>query len=254
MISVRRLSLAGELLSAPMRIDCPAILGSCCPSFAELGSTTAPSTPTPNALNNADIGERSEPPLVWWRSDAKRSFGLACAFVVREDGPRRVDGAEMHKSRLMGCVRCALIAVGAMFGVALLSAGLVSAADQVQLKSRLGNWCLDAPGGSNTATVVNPCDGSQSQLWAFNSAGQIESVPAAGNCLSIANATDTTPVNLAPCQTNANNQQWNRQANGQVTSALGPCLNVNGGVANPGTPVIAYHCIPDVADEQWDSV
>jgi hypothetical protein len=41
---------------------------------------------------------------------------------------------------------------------------------------------------------------------------------------------------------------------GDVRRSLGPCLNVNGGVANPGTPVIAYHCIPDVADEQWDSV
>jgi hypothetical protein len=47
---------------------------------------------------------------------------------------------------------------------------------------------------------------------------------------------------------------WNPQTNGQVTSALGPCLNVSGGAANPGTPVIAYHCIADVADEEWDSV
>ena len=47
---------------------------------------------------------------------------------------------------------------------------------------------------------------------------------------------------------------WNVQTNGQVMSVLGPCLNINGGVANPGTPVIAYHCIPDVADEQWDRV
>jgi hypothetical protein len=31
-------------------------------------------------------------------------------------------------------------------------------------------------------------------------------------------------------------------------------LNVFGGVAEPGTPVIAYHCIADVADEEWDSV
>jgi hypothetical protein len=53
---------------------------------------------------------------------------------------------------------------------------------------------------------------------------------------------------LVPCQTNSNNQRWSRQTNGQVTSALGPCLNVNGGVASPGTTVIAYHCIADVAD------
>jgi hypothetical protein len=102
--------------------------------------------------------------------------------------------------------------------------------------------------------MVNPCDGSKSQLWVFNSAGQIQSVAFPGNCVNISDAADTTPVNLLPCQTNSNNQRWNTQPNGQVTSALGPCLNISGGVANPGTPVIAYHCIADVADEQWDSV
>ena len=148
----------------------------------------------------------------------------------------------------------ALVVVGAVFGVALLSAGVACAADPVQLKSRLGNRCLDGPNGNNTATMVNPCNGSKSQLWVFNSAGQIESVAFPGNCVSIGNAADSTPVTLSTCQTNSNNQRWNTQPNGQVTSALGPCLNVDGGVANPGTPVIAYHCISDVADEQWDSV
>jgi hypothetical protein len=159
----------------------------------------------------------------------------------------------MHESRLMGGVRRALVVVGAVSGVALLSAGMASAADPVQLKSRLGNWCLDGP-NSNAATMVNPCNGSKSQLWVFNSAGPIQSVAFAGECVSISDAADTTPVILSTCQTNANNARWNLQANGQVTSALGPCLNVSGGVANPGTPVIAYHCIADVADEEWDSV
>jgi hypothetical protein len=160
----------------------------------------------------------------------------------------------MHESRLMGGRGRAAVVAGAMFAVALLSAGVASAASPVQLKSRLANVCLDAPNGNNTATVVNPCNGSKSQLWVFNSAGQIESAAFPGACASIANAADTTPVILSPCQTNTNNQRWNSQPNGQVTSALGPCLNINGGVANPGTAVIAYHCIADVADEQWDSV
>ena len=160
----------------------------------------------------------------------------------------------MHESLLIGGVRRALVVVGAVFGVALLSAGVASAADPVQLKSRLGgNWCLDGP-TSNGATVVNPCNGSKSQLWVFNAAGQIENVAFPGQCASIASAADTTPVILSSCRTSADNARWNTQANGQVTSALGPCLNINGGVANPGTAVIAYHCIPDVADEQWDSV
>jgi Ricin-type beta-trefoil lectin domain len=158
----------------------------------------------------------------------------------------------MRESQSGGSGR-ALAVVGAVFGVALLTAGGASAADPVQLRSRLGNWCLDGP-NSNGATVVNPCDGSKSQMWVFNPAGQIESVAFPGRCVSINNPTDTTPVILSTCQTSANNMRWNPQPNGQVTSPLGPCLNINGGVANPGTPVIAYHCIPDVADEEWDSV
>jgi hypothetical protein len=160
----------------------------------------------------------------------------------------------MHESRLLGGVRPALVVVGAVLGVALLSAGVAGAAGPVQLKSRLGNWCFDAPGGNNTATMVNPCNGSKTQQWVFNSAGQIESVAFPGSCVSIGNAADNTPVMLVACQTSSNNGRWNPQSNGQVTSALGPCLNVFGGVAQPGTPVIAYHCIADVADEQWDSV
>jgi hypothetical protein len=151
-------------------------------------------------------------------------------------------------------VRRALIALGAVFGVVLLSAGVAGAADPVTVKSRLGNWCLDAPNGNNTATVVNPCDGSKSQRWNFNGAGQIESAAFPGACLSISDAADNTPVTLVRCPTNANNALWNTQPNGQLTSALGPCLNVFGGVAQPGTPLIAYHCMPEVTDEQWDSI
>ncbi len=159
----------------------------------------------------------------------------------------------MH-ARLIGGARRALVIIGTMFSTALLSAGVVSAAGPVQLRSRLANVCIDAPNGNNTATMVNPCDGSKTQRWDFDSAGRIASVAFPGSCLSISNAADTTPVMLSPCQANANNQRWNAQPNGQITSALGPCLNINGGVANPGTSLIAYHCIADVADEQWDSV
>ena len=44
----------------------------------------------------------------------------------------------MHEPRLMGVVRRALVVVGAVFGVALLSAAVASAAVPVQLKSRMG--------------------------------------------------------------------------------------------------------------------
>ena len=159
----------------------------------------------------------------------------------------------MDESRMMGGMRRGLLVAGAGVTVALLSAGVASAAGPVQLKSRMGNWCLDGPSG-NAPTMINPCNGTKSQLWVFNAAGQIESVAFPGQCASISSPADTTPVMLSSCQTNPNNARWNTQPNGQVTSALGPCLNINGGVANPGVPVIAYHCIADVTDEQWDSV
>lgn len=160
----------------------------------------------------------------------------------------------MHESRLMGYARRALVVLSAVFGAALLSAGVASAAPPVQLKSRVpGNWCLDGP-NANNATMVNVCNGSKTQLWNFNSAGQIESVAFSGQCLSIANAADNTPATLVSCSTNANNQRWTHQPTAEITSALGPCLNLSGGVGNPANPVIAYRCFPNADDETWDSI
>ena len=113
----------------------------------------------------------------------------------------------MHELRFMGGVGPVLVAAAAVFGAALLSAGAASAADPVQLKSRLGNWCLDAPGGTNTATMVNPCNGSKSQLWSFNSAGQIESVAFPGQCVSIGDAADNTPA-TGPSLTHDLHPRW----------------------------------------------
>src|SRR3954454_23163827 len=145
------------------------------------------------------------------------------------------------------------LTIGAVLAAALLCAGTANAAGPVQLKSRLGNWCLDAPNGPNSAAMVNPCDGSKSQLWVFNPAVQIENAAFPGYCVGIRDAADNTAVTLAACQPNANNLRWNPHPDGRLISALGRCLNVSGGVAQPGTPVIAYHCIADVADEQFDS-
>ncbi|MDH6198130.1 hypothetical protein M2272_004789 [Mycobacterium frederiksbergense] len=140
----------------------------------------------------------------------------------------------------------------AAFVAAGLSAGVANAAGPVQLKSRLGDWCLDGP-GSNAAAVLNRCAGSQTQMWDVDAGGQIRSVAFPQQCLSISTGADTTPATLAPCQVNASNQRWNSQGDGQLVS-LGACLNVNGGVAQPGTAVIAYRCLADVTDEQWDTV
>src|SRR5437899_901660 len=103
-------------------------------------------------------------------SNRKRSdqVGLSARHVclfstswrILETG--REDGAEMHESRLMDGLRRALVVVGALSGVAVLGAGVASAAEPVQLKTRLGNWCLDAPNGNNAATMVNACNGAKS--------------------------------------------------------------------------------------------
>lgn len=143
--------------------------------------------------------------------------------------------------------------LGAAVAVALLSAGVANAADPAQLKSRLGNWCLDGPNGADTAAVVNPCDGSPSQRWVPKPSGQIESAAFPGNCIGIGSAADETPVLLSRCQP-TDTQRWTHRSDGKIVSALGPCLNIFGGVARPGTPVIAYHDIPGVEDEEWDSV
>jgi hypothetical protein len=154
----------------------------------------------------------------------------------------------------MDDTRRALVVLGAVLGAGLLSAGVASAAPPVQLKSRVpGNWCLDGP-NANNATVVNICSGSNTQLWNFNSAGQIESVAFSGQCLGIANPADNTPATLVSCSTNANNEHWTHQPSGEITSALGSCLNLSGGVGNPANPVIAYRCFPNADDETWDNI
>lgn len=161
----------------------------------------------------------------------------------------------MQDSRSLAGAGRALAVVGAVFGAGLLSAGVASAADPVQLKSRLGgDWCLDAPDGNDTATMVNPCNGAKSQRWLFTSPGQIQSAGFPGQCVSISDAADATPATLSPCQADANNQRWTYQTDGHITSDLGPCLCVSSNVANPGTPVIAYHCIVHIPDKEWDIV
>jgi hypothetical protein len=104
----------------------------------------------------------------------------------------------MPESRFLDGVRRALGVLVAVFdvAVALLSAGVACAANPVQLKSRLGDSCLDI--GPLSTTIMNPCNGSNSQLWVFNSAGQIQSRGLSGQCLAI-NSDGHSPVVLA-CQ------------------------------------------------------
>lgn len=161
----------------------------------------------------------------------------------------------MSNSRVMSSVGRTVVVVGTTFGAALLGAGAANADGPVQLRSRLaGNWCVDAPGGSYTAAVVNPCEAVASQVWTFNSAGQIENAGFPGECLSVSEAMRDSPVILWHCKSNTENERWTHAPNGQITSALTACLNISGGVAQPGTQLIAYQCLSNVEDEQWDAV
>lgn len=161
----------------------------------------------------------------------------------------------MHQPALTGGLHRAGVAAAAALAVAAAGAGVADAAGPVQLRSRLGsNWCLDAPHGAGAQTMVNPCDASASQRWMLNPGGQIENAAFPGTCLSLGDAADRSPVMLARCQAGSVGQRWTQQPDGKMTSALGSCLNIFGGVAQPGTPVIGYHDIPGVEDEQWDAL
>jgi Ricin-type beta-trefoil lectin domain len=156
----------------------------------------------------------------------------------------------MHESKLMGGVHRALVMVGAVFGVAALSAGEARADGPVQLRSRLGDFCLDTPTGNMfTPTVINPCNGTDFQRWNLTAAGQLESVAFPGACLS--QPGESWWVHVQPC-VDWFTQQWTIQPNGQVTTTFGACLTVLGG-PGPGTNVSTRFCT-GAPDQAWDSV
>jgi len=150
----------------------------------------------------------------------------------------------MHSFRSISAV---LVTV---FGAALLSAGPARADGPVQVKSRMGDACLDAPDGSwFTAVVVDPCNGTDAQRWNQNGE-QLESVAFPGNCLTSQND-DRWTAHLGPCL-NWYNQHWNPQPNGHITTGLDGCLAVLGG-PNPGTWVASRFCGGGI-DQGWDLV
>jgi hypothetical protein len=158
----------------------------------------------------------------------------------------------MRVSRLWGAVRRALFIVGAVVVVAVPSAGVARADDQVQLRSRLGDFCLDTPnGGYLSPVVINPCDGSSSQQWNVHGDGQIENVAFPGACLSLPG--QSLWVHTEPC-TVWFTQQWTIHSDGRVTTDFGGgCLTVLGD-PGPGAFVSTRFCFADAPDQGWDSV
>ncbi|WP_439330753.1 ricin-type beta-trefoil lectin domain protein [Mycobacterium scrofulaceum] len=156
----------------------------------------------------------------------------------------------MHGSESLGGLGKAVGAVGAALGVVVLGAGPAAADGPVQVKSRLGDVCLDAPTGSwYSALLINPCNGSDFQRWNVNGL-QLESVAFPGSCLT--KPSDSAFARLGPCL-NMPGQRWTAQPDGQVTTALlGACLTVLGG-PDPATLVSTRWCNGD-AGQGWDYV
>ncbi|WP_082975487.1 RICIN domain-containing protein [Mycobacterium sp. 1245805.9] len=155
----------------------------------------------------------------------------------------------MHESRSARAARHAVVLLGAAFGVAILSASGARADGPVQLRSRLGDACLDAPdAGWYTPMVVNPCNGTDFQRWNPTSDGHIESAAFPGQCLAL--KFGDGKVSLRSCW-DWDSRFWTVQPNGQITTAYG-CLTVLGG-PDPGTWVNTRNC-DGTPGQAWDAV
>jgi hypothetical protein len=112
-------------------------------------------------------------------------IGTTAPCVVVEVTENEKTNLTMHELRLMGSVSRALVVVSTVLGAAMLNPGAASADGPVQLRSRLGDVCLDAPTGSwLSPVVINPCNGSDFQRWNLTGP-QLESVAFPGECLTM---------------------------------------------------------------------
>ncbi|SPM35491.1 hypothetical protein MRAB57_3316, partial [Mycobacterium rhizamassiliense] len=151
-----------------------------------------------------------------------------------------------NDSRPVGGLR-AIVVSSTVLGAAVLGAGNANADGPVQLRSRLGDACVDAAGGNwLNPPVINPCNGSDAQRWNVNADGRLESVAFPGQCL---NGGDTARVGIAACW---GSRRWNIQPDGRITAVLSGCLTVLGGT-NPGTWLGTRFCNGS-PEQGWDSV
>lgn len=150
----------------------------------------------------------------------------------------------------MNGISRALVLVAVALSVAVLSAGVASADGPVQLRSGIGDFCLDAPnGGWFTPVVINPCTDAASQRWNVNGDGY-ESVAFAGECLTKMYA--RLVVYIQPCS-NWPSQRFTSEPNNQITNGYGGCLAILGG-PGAGAEVTIGFCIPDGLYQEWDRV
>lgn len=153
----------------------------------------------------------------------------------------------MRRTRLTGGLRRALV-VSAVFVGATTTAGVATAEGPVEIKSRMGDACLDAPSDNwPTHVVVNSCNGANFQRWNVTGDQRLESAAFPGKCLD--NPQATAALRLTSCW---NSHHWSIQSNGQITAPLGGCVTVLGG-PDPGTSVASRTCT-GAPEQGWDSV
>ena len=116
----------------------------------------------------------------------------------------------------------ALAVVGAVFAGAIAMTGVAAADGPVEIRSRSGDACLDAPSDAwPTHVVVNPCNGANFQRWNVTGDQRLERVrPFPGKCLN--RPQDIGALHLVSCW---NSQHWSIQPDGHITAALGGCLH-----------------------------
>ena len=93
--------------------------------------------------------------------------------------------------------------------------------------SRYRKICRDH--ATRTGRDYQPVQWVEFPALGFQLAGQIESMYSPGYCLSIDGPWDGAAVGLTACQgfgSTGDRELWTHQANGQVTSAVRPCLAI----------------------------
>ncbi|ORA98739.1 hypothetical protein BST33_15840 [Mycolicibacter minnesotensis] len=159
----------------------------------------------------------------------------------------------MRRLPLMGRLGRAGVVAATLLCVAVGIAGVAAADEPVQLTSRLGDFCLDAPSGDYfAAVVINPCADTDSQRWYLNGK-QLQNVAFPGGCLinpAVVSTDGAMFAHLGPC-VGMWPQNWNIDPNGQVKNDTGwYCLTVLG-PPGPGTWVSARYCNGDPS-QGWD--
>jgi Ricin-type beta-trefoil lectin domain len=149
---------------------------------------------------------------------------------------------------LMDGLRRATVIVGVVFAGAMTFAGGAAADGPVEIRSRLGDACLDAPSDNwPSHVVVNPCNGANFQRWNVTGDQRLESAAFPGKCLD--NPEVLAALRLTSCW---NSRHWSMQPDGQITAPLGGCVTVLGG-PDPGTSVGSRTCT-GAPEQGWDSV